>query len=764
VADQDEPEAEPPEAAEAAEGAGAGAGAAGGDRDGERDEAAEQPDPFRSAVGGLGDGEDTGGARTARAAQDNLTPPPRTITVGGDNQYFEGNYFFVSQAESGGPTLVDGPVPGEELERLNAVYLQAPGYARMKQRLRAQNLLVLCGEPGSGRVSTALALLAEVAPDGVNRLDPATDLRAVGEGMFKEGTGYLLEPPDEEHTAPAPQPAGGPPAPDAGPTPLTEMHLDRLSAQLAKATAFAVIVVGGDDQADRLLRGRYGFRFVPPPTRDVLRRHLRERLRDAPAGSFQDALARRADVHEALGLEELRPAEAAHLADHLARRQLGELTDEELRAACSGLVTRQARLWLAGADRPGHLPTAMPAIRTAAFRIAVAVFNGSPYGLAAQAADELAWKLGITLDPENPPGRRLFGTHAELRPALARAELSDGEVDLGLAQAPARIITFQGKGLATAVLREVWDGHHAARGPVGRWLRELCDDPRPQVWVRAAVAAGVLCSWDWIHGYGDIVRPMALGTHDGPRFAVATVLAQAAYEPTVQPAVGSLLKQWAKGEDPGLREAAVVAHGHGLAAGSVAASLDELGKAIRRDEDGTLLVAVSFSVARLLAGPEPEAVIERLGRWLGDGRRAYVDLVLLTMLRAIRTPTTFLWGLRDNPELERRSGWTLAGALIATRPDLAAHVADLVGHALATPRSAAPALDAMGSWIRRAATDEKQLAALGGFLPRLAAGGRDRDRLRHLLDRQVRDPDRPLDRNVARRLWRAAQEGVRTGE
>ncbi|UED88505.1 hypothetical protein K4G22_16200 [Streptomyces profundus] len=661
--------------------------------------------------------------------------------------------------------MLDGPVPAEALARLDAVYLQAPGYPRMKERLRAGNLLVLCGEPGSGRVSTALTLLAELATDGVNRLDPATDPRVLTEGVFRAGTGYLLKLPDEETVA-ATAAAGGQDAPDAGGAPLTEMHLDRLSAQLARVGAFLVIVVSGGDLADRLLRGRHAAGFVPPPAREVLGRHLRERLRGAPAGSLPAAeeLARRADVLEAIGLQEPLPAEAAHLADHLARHLLGELTDEELRAACAGFATRQARLWFAGADRPGQLPAAMPVIRTAAFRIAVAVFNGSPYGLVTEAADQLAWELGVTLDPENPPGRRIFGTHAELRPALARAELFDDEVDLGLTQAPARVIAFRGHGLATAVLREVWEGHHSARGPVGHWLRELCEDPRPQVWVRAAVAAGVLCSWDWLHGYGDIVRPMALGNPDGPRLAVATVLAQAAHEPTIQPAVGSLLKQWAKGAHLGLREAAAVAHGYGLAAGSVAASLEELGKAIRRDEDGTLLATVSLSVTRLLAGPEPEVVIERMGRWLRDGRRAYADLVLLTMLRAIRTPVTFLWGLRDNQELERRSDWTLCGALIATRPAVAGRVADLVGHTLATPRSAAPGLDGMGSWIRRAAADEEQLATLAGFLPRLAIEGRDRDRLRHLLDRQVRDPDRPLDTDVAHRLWHAARGRRPTGE
>ncbi|CAM5391376.1 hypothetical protein [Streptomyces narbonensis] len=40
---------------------------------------------------------------------------------------------------------------------------------------------------------------------------------------------------------------------------------------------------------------------------------------------------------------------------------------------------------------------------------------------------------------------------------------------------------------------------------MARWLRALCDDPRAEVWVRASVAAGVLCSWDWIHGFRELI-------------------------------------------------------------------------------------------------------------------------------------------------------------------------------------------------------------------------------------------------------------------
>lgn len=745
------------------------------DRDGDRDRAADrtdsdadakpqEPDPFdRAARGQLDDAAATGDARTAHAARENFAA--RTFTIRGDSQFYEGNYFLLNQSAAG-PVLVDGPVPDEELRRLADVYLEAPGYQRMKTLLRARGLLVLCGEPGSGRTATALALLDELAADGVVRLDPGVDLRDISDQMIARSRGYLLElpgtdGPESDHHDPEP---GGDPAKAPQPRP-TELHLDRFSAQLCPAGAFAVVVVDSGELGDRMLAGRYGMRYEPPPSKEVLRRHLRLRLRDGPAGSLDQALAlaEREDVREALGLDELRPAEAALLADHLARRQLGELSDDQLRAACALFVPVQVREWFAGADRPGTVPAALPALRTAAFRVAVAVFNGSPYSLAAEAAEQLAWEMGLALDPEHPPGRRLFGTHADHRPALARAVVADGDLDLGLAQVPARLLHFQGRALATAVLHEVWHGHHNARGPVARWLRALCDDPRPQVWVRASIASGLLCAWDWIHGYADLVQPMASVGSPPLRMAAATALAQAAREEAVRPAVARLLKEWARSDDDALRATAVLAHGYGLAAGSVTASLEQLGRTARGDTAGELLEPLSFSVARLLAGPEPGTVVTRLGDWLRDGRRGYADLVLLTVVRSLLTRATFLWGLTDVAELEPYASWPLVAGLVATRPREAGRLADLVRHTLATARSGAPALDGMATWMRRAARDEEQLRVLCRFLTLVAAEERDRDRLRHLLARQVRDVDRPLDKGAARRMWDAVEEGEEAG-
>ncbi|MFD7667675.1 hypothetical protein [Streptomyces sp. NPDC059788] len=726
-----------------------------------RPDGPEQPEekprldaPRGSPLGGAGE---AGGARTAREARTNLH-------IEGDNQIYDGNTFYQTQIRVGtDDVFVDGPVPDEELEHLGRVYCRAPGYDAMKTRLERTHLLALCGEHGTGRTSTGLALLRDVAA-GVSRLDPATALGSVDREKFDAGRGYLLELPAED--------AGAVPAASAetgkdggngrhatGPRP-SDLHLDRLSALLADRGAYGVLVVGGGDFADRLVRGRYGVLCVPPPADDVLERHVADLLAAAPGPLLERARtnAARPDVRQALGLDELRPGEAARLAGHLAAHAKGEADDAQLLRECRGFAPRQAQEWLAGADRPGTLPEALPALRAAALRLSLAVFNGSAESLVTEAGELLAWELAVTLDPQHAPGRPLFTAQTSARLAAARAVPDQGEEDLGEATIPVRVTRFQGRRLATAVLFEAWDGYHNVRGPLTRWLRSLCDDQRPQMWVRAAMVAGELCARDYLYGFSELLLPLARADSPVQQMAAATALAATARNERVQPAVRGLLRDWGRGDDRSACETAAFAHGYGVAAGSVAGSLDELARIGCREEGGKPADAASYSVARLLAGPEPDVVLRRLARWLGDRQQNRQNLALVVVLRALSTRTSHLWGLQDSPVLESYGSWPLAAALVAAHPERAPWVADLVHETLNTARAGAAAQEEMGRWMRRAAKDERQLDVLCAFLPRLVEGRRDRDRLLLLVVRLERDSDEPLAPRAAARM-RAVLEG-----
>ncbi|MFV2121658.1 hypothetical protein ACE14D_25760, partial [Streptomyces sp. Act-28] len=303
------------------------------------------PNPFDHAGRNpLGASGGTGGAGTAHAARTTFEHgrAERRYDIRGDGQVFEDNTFINQFWVDSGPPAVQGAVPGETLDRLAGVYCETTGYQRMKQLLRSCGLLVLTGEPGSGRTATALALLSELTDDHVTRLDPATAVHTIADDTLQRGHGYLLELPPEDR-------AGSDPEPDDADRShhrrLTELHLDRFSGQLRAKESYGVVLVESGDLADRLLQGRYGVYCPPPPPDEVLHRHLRTLLRGEPDGALDAAraLAAHEDVTRALGLDELRPREAARLADHLARHQKGELSHAQLLDDCGAFVRAQAR-------------------------------------------------------------------------------------------------------------------------------------------------------------------------------------------------------------------------------------------------------------------------------------------------------------------------------------------------------------------------------------------------------------------------------------
>ncbi|WP_030819843.1 MULTISPECIES: hypothetical protein [Streptomyces] len=680
-----------------------------------------------------------------------------------------------------GAGMRSGPVPEEELRRLRRVHVEPQGYVRLRNALRARRLLVLGAAPGTGRTSTALSLLDEVtqrpadAADAVGprvlRVDPEGGPRQLartldgGEEEVRRGTGYLLEPSLAR----------------PGALPPDEMDLDELAAALDRREAFAVIVVAVGSAANPLLAGRYGMLCPPVPTEELLATRLRERLEDRTAGAGEDgttpaelaaraqALAEREEVRDAVGLKDLRPAEAELLASLLAGHVLGDVSYEELLSGCRSLAAGQAHEWFAGVDRA---LTASPAgterpdggagrsdtatlFHPVAFRIALAVLGGASYSAVATAAHLLTWELSVQSDPDHTPARPLFCDDPEADRALSRAEVVDGEVEVDGHDVPARLIWYRGSALPSAVLTELWDRHFPVRAPVVRWLRLLADDPRPQVWMRAAVAAGELCARDFDHGYTELVRPLAEADAFRRRIFAATTMDQAAGHDSHRGTVHKLVGDWSKhGSDP-LRWTAAMALGYGNAAATTDDTLDALARIGVRD-DGEQSAIASLNVVRLLTLPDAAEVLERVGEWTHHKREPYQELGLATSVRlALNTVEEVLMDDPDSP-LGDRGDWPMALALAATRPELVPRMADLLWTALNTARSKDVAMDALEQLLRSAVRKsgaEWTRPGLAALLPALTTEEHDRRRLDWLLRRMMNDPEKPLSDARARDLW-----------
>ncbi|MEU8665968.1 hypothetical protein OG333_17210 [Streptomyces anulatus] len=761
-------------------------------------------------------------------------------------------------ARRSGLSMRDGPVPEEDLLRIRRTHIEPEGYVRLRRALEARRLLVLGGAPGTGRASTALALLEEVTRDGeggqnserVRRVDPERGIRELagkvvaGEGGHPRGTGYLLEPAlDRPGTLP----------PDG-------MDLDQLASALAEQGSYAVVVVSVGSAANPLLAGRYGAICPPAPTRELVAVRLRQRLeeehgdparggggggardggrapnrhadrdggrdRDADRnrvrhtdpnggqhadrdrgadqdegrtrdaghggdrtrdggqdqdrrpvddGSLSRLLERAAElredpeVTEAVGLDDLRPAEAELFASLLAGHLLGSVGREELLSGCRGLAAVQAYEWFAGVDRAlaapppgdGRAPVrsgTAALFHPVAFRIALAVLGGASHSAVSAAAHLLTWELSVQSDPDSTPARPLFCDDPESDLALSRARPADGAVDVAGAEVTGRLIFYRGAALPAAVLAELWDRHFPVRAPVVRWLRLLADDPRPQVSMRAAVAAGELAVRDFEHGYAELVRPLADAPTPRRRVFAATALDQAAGHASHRRAVRKVVEDWSRHGTPALRWTAAMALGYGRSADSMDDTLDALARIGVRD-DGEQLAVASLNVVRLLTLPECATVLRRLADWTGHRGEEYQDLALVSIVRLALTDVDEVLDDEPGTPLGDRGDWPLLLALAATRPELTGKLADLFWTALNTARSRDVAFDALETLLRSASRKDGRewtREGLAALLPALTAEEHDRRRLDWLLQRMMRDQDRPLTEERARALWRLA--------
>ncbi|MEU8519403.1 hypothetical protein [Streptomyces sp. NPDC048577] len=713
-----------------------------------------------------------------------------------------GDIHLRMDARQSGAATRTGPVPDEELRALRRIHVEPQGYSRLRDALRARRLLVLGAAPGTGRTSTALSLLDEVTASAgpgpghaagprVLRVDPDGGVR----GLVALAASSDAAPGDD----------GGPDLPSTGyllelalarpgAVPPDAMDLDGLAAALDAHGSFAVIVVPLGSAANPLLAGRYGMLCPPAPTRELLTTRLRERLEDhvaagGPSGA-DDAAARveallgraeslvdRRDVRDAVGLGDLRPAEAELLASLLAGHLLDEVSSEELLAGCRSLAADQAQEWFTGVDRtlattpeaddPTTRANAAALFHPVAFRIALAVLGGAPHSAVAAAAHLLTWELSVQCDPENAPARPLFCDDPVSDLALSRAELTDGRGEVAGAEVDARLIWYRGSALPSAVLAEVWDRHFPARTPVVRWLRLLADDPRPHIWMRAAVAAGELCVRDFDHGYAELVRPLAEASGPRRRIFAATTLDQAAGHPSHARAVRTLVADWSRSGTKPLRWTAAMTLGYGSAAATTDDALDALARIGVRD-DGEQLAVASFNVVRLLALPDSATVLRRMADWTHHKRAAHQDLGLVTTVRLALSEVDEV--LTDGPgsPLADLGDWPLPLALAVTRPELVGPMADLMWTALNTARSRDVAVDSLEVLLRSAVRKdgtEWTRPGLAALLPALATEEHDRRRLDWLLRRMMNDPENPLPDAQARALWwLAVTPGDRTDE
>lgn len=620
---------------------------------------------------------------------------------------------------------------------LRATYVHGGAYQQLVRVLSERRLVVLRGEPGTGRSATGLHLLDRLCPGRVSLLAGDLDPAALGAALLETGRGYLYE----TRSAHAPI--------------LNEARLHQLSALLGARDCFCVLVV---DDHPRLRDALAGYAVDAPPAdaRTVLARHMA-----AASASDPDHVRVRAaellEVPELGGAAdgELALGEIALRADQLVRVARGELSATDLLHRDADSCRTLAAGWFAGLHDLSRGSGGEQALRAAAFRIALAVLDGLPYHLVAEAGELLAWELVVTAWPHRTPGRPPFGLDPRARLASSRARLISTVTELGDTTVPTEAAEFIDQGLARAVLEHVWRDHHNLRRPMVRWLQDLGADARALVWVRSALAAGYLCGLDFPYGYDELIAPWARSPEARHRLFAALALDQAGADPRVLPVVRHLAGGWARGADEACRWTAAALARFDYGRTAPARALDELRVigASRAPAAAPARHVASLSVALLFAGGAETAVLERIADWF-EARSP--ELRAFSALSVIRLADLRVWQaggqVADGPSRER---WPLLLARAHAEPVLGERIARQLRRVLGDPRSLPAASAALAGWVRAAADDQSCAAALATFLPSLGTTEPQARSVRRLLDDLGQELVEPVDADLLDLLRRA---------
>lgn len=705
-----------------------------------------------------------------------LRPDVTFISGGPDQNVQFGNRYYFQSSRHVAPN--PGPVRSAVLKEICGRYVRVPGYASMYDALENRRLLVLVGPPASGRSTTALHLLNELSPGAVERLDPATDMCALDETSISRRRGYL-----GELNGSTAQP--------------TQAQADRLASLLELQESFCVLVATPTSTVQRVF-GDYRAPCSPPPIDDLLSAHLDAELRSEDPPNARDRLTELAKdyrVREAHGPDP-RPSEVAELARLLVAHVRGEIESEDgVIRAVSAFLDRRIADWFAELQEPARREGTERTLRRAALRIALAVFDDLPRHFATTAGAELGDLLIQAWAPKLVPGRPVVaGDDDALVLALLHAEAVVDEVRYGGVAVPAEILRYRDRRTPTVLLTHVWLRQSSLRPSIVKWLDTLAVHHQQAVRIRAALAAGLLCSVDFTYTFPLLVEPAATAmprrtpAGDGDarngeaeeaadpdqrwelrrRFA-AVALDQAARDERLGKVVEATLKRWRRSSDPALRWAAAMALGYEVGLRAIEQTLDELRiigtpqeledvanlAPFARTQTWDLVWVAGLSIARLFANGAQHIVLEYLLYWLRHPRRSLRQLALQAIvliadlkMSIVIAPSGSIAGKSGHERPPGWERWPIVLGLTEQEPDITVDLAAVLRCALHGEASNLMA-DSLTSWMRLGQSDARVLDALVAFLPWLVVDDVDRCAVRSAISDARRRWADPLRADVA---------------
>lgn len=428
----------------------------------------------------------------------------------------------------GSGPMRQGPVRATRLTAARRCFAAPPGFDEALAALDS-GIVVLIGEPGTGRETHALNLLAHGREDPVIvQVDGAVNLMR-WTPRSRGVHGYLvMEPPD--------------------PSELRAWALSRLETPLAEAGARLVIVAADAPGLAPALEDRLGvpvLRHLPPSPGKVLAAHLPHGW---PTPEAPDAW-----------LRTLTPAEyAALLPDGLPPRQAAQSAEAVLRSGVAGGSSgHEVVRALARAEGQGIVARAQADPALLAHLVSICAYGGLPRGVVAERAAELLRLTGAIRqqDPAAPCPRRELGDVPRQRPWTETLRLLGAHRVQRGGQAETDTVAFYWPGVADAVW-EVLCREHADLIPLlHTWLASTGNGAdRVERAGRAAASMAVATGGRSL----DCLRDLALAPSPSAFQVAARCLGVAAGGPASVRSASDLLEQWSTETEAALRNA--VAH------------------------------------------------------------------------------------------------------------------------------------------------------------------------------------------------------------
>ena len=355
-----------------------------------------------------------------------------------------------SGESTGGRPAADSAVPLDDgyLDRHIGMYVRPGGFGPALDTLRGRHLLILCGPPGSGRESAAIALLAEAGSRNSMRMMAGSVLLAErGWRCGPAGTAFLVPSLPGDLTGR-----------------LDDVWLQKTAKLLRDSRNYMVVVTEEACGALAAAGSRGEFTFeelgLPDPL-TLVRRRARALVTPARTEELRRWLA--SDEVAALLAEDGSPRFASRVAVQIAD---AVSTHKDRAATLQALLdpAKRVQAWFARTDT-----SAGTDYRQIVLPVAVSVLEDSSYLTISDAATALYGRLFPDL--EQPPALRFRRALADQQQWIQLAEPPEPATAYG--DPSPEVLRFRSPRLGAAVLQHTWTWVNGMRPALTGWLRDL---------------------------------------------------------------------------------------------------------------------------------------------------------------------------------------------------------------------------------------------------------------------------------------------------